>query len=113
MVSPSLCSAMASVPLMVCRILASIATSDPNLLPRSDHSSFRVVDMDRRMVAFKDESVGNITHWKWDFGDGTTSDEQSPIHTYEKPSVYYVVTLEVEGPSGTSRRSRYWEVMVK
>ncbi|MBT4483713.1 MAG: PKD domain-containing protein [Candidatus Latescibacteria bacterium] len=75
--------------------------------------SFKVVDMDRRMVAFKDESVGNITRWKWDFGDGTTSDEQSPIHIYEKPSVYYVVTLEVEGTAGTSRRSRYWEVMVK
>ena len=69
--------------------------------------------MDSRKVSFADESIGNITRWKWDFGDGTTSDEQHPIHVYEEPSVYYVVTLEVEGPAGTSKRSRYWEVMVK
>src|SRR6476620_10918246 len=35
--------------------------------------SFLVVDMDRRLVAFKDESYGPITSWKWEFGDGKTS----------------------------------------
>jgi len=75
--------------------------------------SFKVIDMDRRMVAFKDESYGDITGWKWDFGDGTSSSEQNPIHIYEKPGIYYVVTLEVEGPKGISRYSKYWDVMVK
>lgn len=42
--------------------------------------SFKVVDMDRRMLAFIDESVGEITTWRWDFGDGTTSTEQHPVH---------------------------------
>ena len=39
--------------------------------------------MDRRLVAFKDNSAGDITSWKWDFGDGTASTEQNPIHQYK------------------------------
>jgi PKD repeat protein len=74
--------------------------------------SFKVVDMQRRLVAFKDESIGKITSWKWDFGDGTTSTEQHPTHVYEK-SDHYIVTLWVEGPAGKSRRAKVWDVAVK
>jgi PKD repeat protein len=55
--------------------------------------TFTVVDMDRRLVAFKDESVGKITSWRWDFGDGETSTEQSPQHIYKQPGNQYVVVL--------------------
>ncbi|MDQ3846266.1 MAG: PKD domain-containing protein, partial [Bacteroidota bacterium] len=44
-----------------------------------------------KSLAFTDESVGKITSWKWDFGDGTTSMEQHPLHAYEKPD-HYIVT---------------------
>jgi hypothetical protein len=74
--------------------------------------SFQVADMDRRLVAFKDLSAGEITSWKWDFGDGETSTEQNPIHAYKNPD-HYVVVLDVEGPAGTSRRAKVWDVMVK
>ncbi|WP_405322170.1 PKD domain-containing protein [Methanobrevibacter thaueri] len=33
-------------------------------------------------VNFKDNSAGNPTSWLWDFGDGNTSTEQNPTHTY-------------------------------
>lgn len=46
--------------------------------------SFKVLDMDRRMVAFRAESDGKITAWKWDFGDGTSSAEQNPTHQYRR-----------------------------
>lgn len=74
--------------------------------------SFQVVDMARRLVAFRDESVGTITSWRWDFGDGTTSTEQHPQHVYTQPGLY-VVTLWVEGPAGTSRHANVWDVAVK
>lgn len=74
--------------------------------------SFQVVDMDRRLVAFKDLSWGRITSWKWDFGDGQTSEEQHPMHTYKEAGMY-VVTLWVEGPEGRDRRSKVWDVSVK
>lgn len=73
---------------------------------------FNVIDMDRRLVAFKDESEGEITSWKWDFGDGKKSTEQHPIHQYEEPGLY-VVVLEVEGPEGKDRLSKVWDVAIK
>jgi len=74
--------------------------------------SFEVVDMSLRMVAFIDQSVGEINAWKWDFGDGTTSEDRNPIHQY-KEAGKYVVVLWVEGPAGKSRRSKVWDVAVK
>jgi hypothetical protein len=74
--------------------------------------SFHVVDMNRRIVAFIDQSDGKIHSWKWDFGDGSTSEEQHPIHQY-KEAGKYVVVLWVEGPAGKSRHSKIWDVAVK
>jgi uncharacterized membrane protein len=70
-----------------------------------------VVDMDRRLVAFKDLSAG-ATSWKWDFGDGSTSTDQNPIHQYQQ-SGRYTVILDITGPAGTSRLSKVWGVNVK
>jgi hypothetical protein len=78
--------------------------------------SFKVVDMDRGIVAFKDLSEGGITSWKWDFGDGETSTEQNPTHQYKPKSGkegIYTVILYVNGPAGTSRMSKVWEVHVR
>ena len=74
--------------------------------------TWQVIDMDRRLVAFKDTSVGNIAAWNWDFGDGSTSTEQHPVHAYAKPGSY-VVILDVSGPEGQSRRSKVWDVQLR
>ncbi|MBC7874520.1 MAG: PKD domain-containing protein [Ferruginibacter sp.] len=74
--------------------------------------SFKVVDMKRRLVSFIDESEGQITSWKWDFGDNTTSTQQHPSHQY-KDAGKYVVTLWIEGPAGKSRRAKVWDVAVR
>lgn len=74
--------------------------------------SFVVADPKRRLVVFRDESVGQIQSWRWDFGDGTESTEENPIHTYEKAG-QYIVTLYVEGPAGKSRRAKIWDVTLK
>ncbi len=79
--------------------------------PIEAHWSFTIVDMDRRMVAFKDESWGDIDSWHWDFGDGTTSEEQNPIHRYEKAGDY-IVELNVKGPAGEARRIKVRDVAV-
>lgn len=74
--------------------------------------SWKVVDMERGLVAFKDLSHGEVTSWNWTFGDGATSTEQHPIHAYARPGSY-VVILEVTGPAGTSRRSKVWDIQLK
>jgi gliding motility-associated-like protein len=39
-------------------------------------------------VSFINESIGDsLRHW--DFGDGTTSTDRNPIHTYAKQGIYY------------------------
>ena len=74
--------------------------------------SSQVIDMERRTVAFQDLSEGAVTAWKWDFGDGSTSAEQNPVHRYRQGRDY-TVTLSVEGPDGASRLAKVWQVFVK
>ena len=86
---------------------------EPELAPKLDARwSFKIIDMGRRLVAFQDESVGKVTTWKWDFGDGSSSTDQYPQHTYEKAG-QYIVVLNVEGPDSTSRRSKIWDVVLR
>jgi len=41
-------------------------------------------------IAFTDNSIGVPTSWAWDFGDGNTSTQQSPTHTYAVSGQYTV-----------------------
>ena len=71
--------------------------------------SFQVVSLGDRIVAFRDRSHGNITSWRWDFGDGKFSTERHPTHRYEAPGEF-IVTLYIEGPEGKARRAKIWDV---
>ena len=51
-------------------------------------------------VIFKDESSGTVISRLWNFGDGGTSTEQTPSHTFQNAGTY-TVSLTVSG-SGTS-----------
>lgn len=42
-------------------------------------------------VYFVDRSNGGPTNWLWDFGDGTTSDQQNPVHTYTTVGTFTVI----------------------
>lgn len=49
-------------------------------------------------VAFTDESTGDPESWLWDFGDGETSTDQNPIHTFADPGTYEVtLTVSKDG----------------
>jgi hypothetical protein len=74
--------------------------------------SFTMLDMNRRLVAFQDRSTGNITKYRWDFGDGEFSTDQHPTHQYKSASEF-IVTLEVEGPAGKSRWTKVRDVVLR
>lgn len=67
-------------------------------------------------IQFTDQSTpgqGSITSWAWDFGDGATSNQESPEHTYTQTG-YFDVTLKVtnsEGCSYGTTVSRYLRVV--
>jgi len=42
-------------------------------------------------VQFTDTSNHSPVSWNWSFGDGTTSNEQNPIHSYAKSGTYTVI----------------------
>ncbi|MBI4583420.1 MAG: PKD domain-containing protein [Planctomycetes bacterium] len=56
-------------------------------------------------VQFTDQSSGDIRIWKWNFGDGQTSNEKNPAHLYGQTGKYSV-KLEVSGPGGSSEQLR-------
>jgi PGF-pre-PGF domain-containing protein len=51
-------------------------------------------------VQFTDASTGTITSYSWDFGDGATSAQQDPSHTYATAGTFSV-NLTVTGPGGS------------
>lgn len=55
---------------------------------------------------FVDQSTGSPTSWLWDFGDGSTSTQQNPGHTYAYGSVGdHIVTLTVSKASCSTSTS--------
>ncbi len=61
-------------------------------------------------VMFVDES-SSATAWLWDFGDGTTSTLQNPVHMYANPGTYTVSeTVTVTGGEVVTTKSNYISV---
>lgn len=52
------------------------------------------------LVSFLDQSSGQVASWDWDFGDGTSSTEQNPVHNYETLGSF-TVSLSVTGFGGS------------
>ncbi|MEE9491727.1 MAG: UPF0182 family protein, partial [Dehalococcoidia bacterium] len=57
------------------------------------------------VVQFTDQPMGTVATWSWDFGDGQTSDEQNPSHTYQSAGIY-TVSLTVTGPAGSDTETK-------
>lgn len=62
-------------------------------------------------VRFSDTSAGGPTSWSWDFGDGSASGEQNPVHRYPEPGTY-TVTLTVGNGSGSDSATRTGYIIV-
>lgn len=62
-------------------------------------------------VQFTDNTPGAIS-WLWDFGDGNTSTQQNPTHTYATDSLY-TVTLTVQAGSCSASQSQMYLVQTE
>lgn len=74
-------------------------------------SNFFMTPTDNELtVLFEDVSfanIGNVVGWEWDFGDGNTSTEQHPTHTYAEEGIFEV-TLDIITDEGcTSSLTRH------
>jgi len=68
------------------------------IAPVAGFSAFPLSGVAPLTVSFADESSGTIDSWAWSFGDGATSTDRNPTHTYNAPGIYSV-TLTVKGDS--------------
>ena len=76
--------------------------------PIADFSANKTTVAINEMVSFSDESSFAPTSWAWDFGDGTTSTEQNPTHSYAEVGTYTVqLTVENENGSDTEIKENY------
>jgi PKD repeat protein len=67
------------------------------------------VHCDHLTCAFSDKSKdedGAITSWSWSFGDGTTSNEQNPVHTYDERGRYNVLLTVTDDDGATDTKDR-------
>jgi len=59
-------------------------------------------------VNFTDQSTGTPASWLWDFGDGTNTTEQNPLHTYANAGIYSVkLTVTNAGGSDEELKTGY------
>ncbi|HTN05882.1 PKD domain-containing protein [Agriterribacter sp.] len=77
-------------------ILASCKKNDADPRPEIDVIFTTVID--DYTVSFDNQTKGGVSY-KWEFGDGATSTEASPVHTYAGKGKY-VPTLYVTTASG-------------
>ncbi len=64
-------------------------------------------------VQFRDLTGGGPVRFRrWDFGDGATSTDRDPVHTYSEVGAY-TVTLTVQGPGGTRTLRRENLIVVR
>jgi PKD repeat protein len=63
-------------------------------------------------VVFADQSTGSPTSWSWDFGDGGTSSQKNPSHTYAKAGTYAVV-LTAANAAGSGSKTKLVTVAEK
>ena len=81
----------------------------PNGAPPAANFEATIIDACAGVVNFTDLSVNSPAEWLWDFGDGTTSTEQNPMHTFELGGLYEIM-LTVSNPSGSTTLSQTIEI---
>lgn len=75
-------------------------------LPLAEFTANRTSGTFPMTVQFSDLSKGDPVSWSWSFGDGSTSSEQNPVHTYSAAGIYNV-QLTVTNAAGSDTKTAY------
>ncbi|MDD1751432.1 MAG: PKD domain-containing protein, partial [Methanothrix sp.] len=77
----------------------------PGFIVAANFSALPTSDIVPLITTFTDTSLGNVTSWSWDFGDGSDENAtmQNPVHTYTGIGTY-TVSLTVTNAYGSDTR---------
>ena len=81
--------------------------STDNLQVQQDiipEACFEITDTNYLTLSFNSDCSENAADYEWDFGDGETTINQNPTHTYEEDG-YYTITLRVTSNTGNTDRT--------
>lgn len=81
----------------------------PNVLPVAAFSFSPPNPSTQTDVVFDNASNdpdGQLTSYAWDFGDGTSSSEQNPVHRYESDGLFEITLVVSDDRGGTQRLTR-------
>jgi PKD repeat protein len=56
------------------------------------------------------DTDGSVVNWSWDFGDGNSSFDQNPVHSYGNDGVYTVTLVIVDDDGASSNLSDFISV---
>ena len=80
-------------------------TAEDKSAPKAAFTANIVTGKAPLTVSFMDKSLGSPTSWTWYFGDGQTSTDRNPKHTYTKPGTY-TVSLRAINAKGTDIKTQ-------
>jgi len=72
-------------------------------IPTASFTSDRTSGTIPLTVRFNDTSSNTPTSWRWSFGDGTSSIEQNPVHSYTDAGTYTVALLTANDAGNNTR----------
>jgi PKD repeat protein len=90
--------------------VTAAAASPPPASNASPHADFELACDNNLRCTFTDGSDdpdGDVVRWQWSFGDGASSGERNPRHTYGAPGQYEVrlVVTDDDGAEGDRTRT--------
>lgn len=89
---------------------ANTATVNPLTADFTADSTTGIKD---HAVQFTDTTVGDVSIWSWRFGDGKTSAEQNPAHTYTEAGTFTVTLQVFNTANGTSTVQKVDYIVVR
>ncbi len=91
----------------------SFAVRGPNRPPTANFEVVPAEPTINDQVSFADRSTdpdGKIVTWEWQFGDGSSSNEQNPVHRYAADGLYTVTLTVTDSDGATATKSRALKV---
>jgi PKD repeat protein len=75
-------------------------TSPENQSPVADFLA-TVTDLTATFTDLSSDPDGSVASWLWDFGDGSSSADRNPVHSYDAPGEYQVTLMVTDDDGAT------------